>query len=147
MIIDYRIPLNFTADDTDYSEASEWFLRNEAPLGDIVLSQNSIDFTSNEASIPILDFAYCMNYSLSILKNENEDIFDFLDGEKEIYFKRLADKIIISTNYKEGSIELSFKEFEDKVKDFFKRVEKELKEEYPGLKDNSKFESWYHRKL
>lgn len=147
MNLDYRLPIQFQKDRIDYSQATEWFLRNEAPLGDIVLNSDSIDFTTNEASVPILDFAYCIKYTLSILDKENEDVFDFLDGEREIFFKKDSGQIEITCNYKDGMIKVSYDTFCGVVKDFFYKVEKELKQEYPGLKDNIKFDTWYHREL
>ncbi len=147
--LNYRLVLSFDSNDKiDYSKASEAVLRSDVALGDILVRGDQADFSTNTGGIPILDFAYCLNYTKNILlSGKNKDIIDFAEGEDQFYFELKGEDVFITTSHKDGIIGVSFREFQDKVDQFYTGVKEEVLSLYPYLNKNSKFLEWYHRKM
>ncbi len=147
--LSYRLALSFSEKkEIDYSTASEYILRNATALGDILVKGSDVDFSTNLGTIPIIDFAYCMNYTKNILSSGiNEDVFDFTEGDGELYFELKNDEILMRSSYHEGVIRVSFDEFKKKVDKLYTDIKEDMFSQYPDLKENKKFIEWYHRKL
>lgn len=115
--------------------------------GKIIFKVNSSDFSPPFARIPIVDFCAGFIFVYRNLKRSDHEIFEFTEGEGEIFFDKLPDGYVkISCDYNQKEEIVSLLEVREEVKRFAERVRKRISQEYPRVLLNKDFltlvESW-----
>ena len=134
MHLDYRLSEEWDENSTDLATADETDLRYFAATGDIILREGEIDLSARWGWIPLIDFALALREIAEALSETDEsETFEFTDSDATIQFERKAQELVVSASYVRGEFRVPLTVFTEQVKDFGRRLDRELLAKRPAL--------------
>lgn len=126
---------------SDITKADETNLRYNLFLGSLILKTQNNSIIIDWDWVPLIDFAICLFTICNNLftKKEGEEDFEFTESDSKIIFQKNGDKIKIVTSFSDETLEMSFKEFQEGIRVFYKSLLFEVVEKNQEVKDNVSF--------
>jgi len=126
---------------SDITKSDETDLRYNLFLGSLILKTQNNSIIIDWDWIPLIDFAICLFTICNNLntKMQGEEEFEFTESDSKIIFQKNGDRIKIVTSFSDEILEMSFEEFQEGVRTFYKSLLFEVVEKNQEIKDNASF--------
>ncbi len=121
----FEIIFSFSnSNDRNVVNADEIALRYNFFLGSLYLKKADQSILIDWNWVPLIDFAICLHAICGNLigKTHGEEEFEFTESDSKIIFKKNGDNLKIVTSFSNEILEMSFEEFQNAVKEFYKNI-------------------------
>lgn len=136
MILDYEITWSSNSNILEparIGSLKENDLRYYHFTGDVIFKDRDMDFSAHWDWVPILDFALSMKAIGSQILETRSEEFVYTESDATIRFVAKDDELVITTNYADGQINVSYDVFMKHVDNFYLKIRKDINERYPAL--------------
>jgi len=139
--VNYSISDTYRQQDVDYKSADDMSLRYSLFLGSLLLRTDDSKIDLDWEWIPLLDFASCfLSIYVNLLgKTDYRQQFEFTESDGTLLIDRKGEKVKISTSFSNEEINISLDEFWQGLNRFYLDLLASVKEDYPGIEQNSNF--------
>jgi hypothetical protein len=124
----------------DCQEADEETLRYRVALGDIVLKDDTADFSTSWGWIPLIDFVASIRHSIQELRTTGKaQTFEFTESDAWIKLSPKNGQVAVSASYAPGEMVVSAESFEKAVQSLGHHLRETLVKRRKALESNPIF--------
>jgi hypothetical protein len=121
------------AKEVDMASADSSLLRYHLFPGDVVVVDESVDFSARRGWVQVLDFASGLTAVEAALERNDEARFEFTESDAALNFCLENGDVCVASTYATGLMRVGASAFRQQVERFVRRVVRDLCRQYPRL--------------